>query len=216
MVRETPVAGASVVLLNLFKNYYGLIVHMLKFAKEFILSPRNTGAIAPSSTELATTITRIANLAMAKSVVEFGSGTGVFTERILQSIGQDTNFFALEINPFFVKKTKQRCPSATVYQDSAYNVKKYLQDHGLKHCDCIVSGLPWTLFDEAEQDRMLKVIADSLSPNGTFVSFAYLGGNLSPGGRRFRKFLLEHFSAISKSRMVWNNLPPAFVYSCTK
>ena len=189
---------------------------MLKFAKEFILSPRNTGAIAPSSSELATTITRVANLAMAKSVVEFGSGTGVFTERILENIGRDTIFFAMEINPVFVKKTQQRCPNAIVYQDWAYNVKKYLENHGQEYCDCIVSGLPWTLFDEAEQSRMLKVISESLSPNGTFVSFTYLGGNLSPGGRRFRKFLPEHFSVISKSRMVWNNLPPAFVYSCTK
>lgn len=189
---------------------------MLKFTKEFILSPKKTGAIAPSSSELATTITDIANLAMADTVVEFGSGTGVFTERILENIGDDTIFFALEINPFFVKKTQQRCPEAIVYQDWASNVKQYLEEHGRTHCDCIVSGLPWTLFDEDEQNELLKVISDSLSPDGTFVSFTYLGGNLSPGGRRFKKHLHRHFSSISKSRMVWNNLPPAFVYACSK
>ncbi len=189
---------------------------MLKFTKEFILSPRSTGAIAPSSSELASTITDIANLAMAKTVVELGPGTGVFTERILEEIGEDTIFFAMEINPVFVEKTLQRCPNAIVYQDWASNVKKYLEDHGQEHCDCIVSGLPWTLFDQLEQEQLLKVISESLRPNGTFVSFTYLGGNLSPGGRRFKRFLPQHFSRISRSKMVWNNLPPAFVYSCTK
>jgi len=189
---------------------------MLKFTKEFILSPRSTGAIAPSSSELANTITNAANLAMAKTVVEFGSGTGVFTERILQNIGNETVFFALEINPVFVNKTRQRCPDAIVYQDWASNVKKYLEDHGESHCDCIVSGLPWTLFEAAEQNQLLHVISESLRPSGTFVSFTYLGGNLSPGGRRFKNSLPSHFSRISRTKMVWNNLPPAFVYSCTK
>ncbi len=189
---------------------------MIKFIKEFILSPRKTGAIAPSSAELAKTITDSANVSMAKTVVEFGSGTGVFTERILQKIGDETIFFALEINPSFVKKTKQRCPGAIVYQDWATNVKKYLEEHGQEHCDCIVSGLPWTLFKEEEQEQLLSVISESLRPNGSFVSFTYLGGHLSQGGRRFKKSLPNHFSQISRSKMVWNNLPPAFVYSCTK
>jgi phospholipid N-methyltransferase len=189
---------------------------MIKFVKEFVLSPKSTGAIAPSSSELANKMTEIANLAMAKTVVEFGSGTGVFTEQILQKIGDDTVFFALEINPVFVEKTQQRCPEALVYQDWASNVKKYLEEHGQEHCDCIVSGLPWTLFSEKEQVQLLQVISSSLKPNGTFVSFTYLGGNLSPGGRRFKKFLPQHFSKVSRSKMVWNNLPPAFVYSCTK
>lgn len=189
---------------------------MLKFVKEFILSPKSIGAIAPSSSELATTITTAANLAMAKTVVEFGSGTGVFTERILQNIGNDTIFFAMEINPVFVQKTRQRCPEAIVYQDWASNLKKYLESHGQEKCDAIVSGLPWTLFEEEEQNALLRVISESLKPNGTFVSFTYLGGNLSPGGRRFKRSLPSHFSNISRTKMVWNNLPPAFVYSCTK
>ncbi len=189
---------------------------MIKFVKEFILSPRKTGAIAPSSSELASTITDSVDMAMAKTVVEFGSGTGVFTERILKKIGDDTIFFAMEINPSFVEKTRKRCPDAIVYQDWAENVKKYLEGHGQSHCDCIVSGLPWTLFEEHEQNQLLQVISDSLKPNGTFVSFTYLGGHLSPGGRRFKKSLPNHFSQVSKSKMVWNNLPPAFVYSCVK
>ncbi len=118
---------------------------MIKFVKEFVLSPRKTGAIAPSSSELATAITDSVDMAMAKTVVEFGSGTGVFTERILKKIGDDTVFFAMEINPSFVAKTRKRCPDAIVYQDWAENVKKYLENHGQSHCDCIVSGLPWTL-----------------------------------------------------------------------
>ena len=54
------------------------------FLKEFIIYPKMTGAIAPSSHRLSELITDIAELSKADSVIEFGPGTGVFTEKILK------------------------------------------------------------------------------------------------------------------------------------
>ena len=51
---------------------------MLCFVKEFVRSPKSTGALIASSRELAQNITAAAKLDSAKMIVEFGTGTGVF------------------------------------------------------------------------------------------------------------------------------------------
>ena len=120
---------------------------MFDLMKQSILDSK-TGAVARSSEEFANMIADTANLSKAKTVVELGPGTGTYTEKILERISDDTVFFSLEINPFFVKETKKRCPSAIVYHDSAANVNKYLEKHGVDRCDCIISGLSWSCFEE--------------------------------------------------------------------
>ena len=93
---------------------------IFEYLRQFLVYPRRTGAIAPSCEEISDLITDTAQLHKAKTVIELGSGTGVFTEKILDKISGDTTFFALEINPKFVEATKERCPDAIVYLDSAY------------------------------------------------------------------------------------------------
>ena len=57
---------------------------MIEFFKQFLLNPNVTGAIVKSSEELAELITESVNLKKAKVIVELGSGTGVFTKKILE------------------------------------------------------------------------------------------------------------------------------------
>ncbi len=189
---------------------------MLCFVKEFVRAPKSTGALIASSRELAQSMTAAADLTCAKMIVEFGTGTGVFTEQILRSKRVDSEFFGLEINPIFVKKTQERCPDARVYQDSATNVHRYLAEHGHSGCDCIISGLPWSVFDKALQEELLQVIFDALNPGGIFVTFSYISGALLPAGRHYNRLLPSTFASVSRSRIIWHNLPPAFIYACRK
>ncbi|MCP4452254.1 MAG: SAM-dependent methyltransferase, partial [Planctomycetes bacterium] len=48
------------------------------FIRQFITHPTQTGAIWPSSVELAHVITDAASLSGASVIAEWGSGTGVF------------------------------------------------------------------------------------------------------------------------------------------
>lgn len=57
-----------------------------------------------------------------------------------------------------------------------------------------------------------RVYCDALRPGGRFVTYTYLQSPLLAGGKRFRKKLHERFSEVGETRMVWLNLPPAFVY----
>ena len=186
------------------------------YIKQFLRDPKSTGSIAPSNEELSELVTETARLGEMGTVVELGSGTGVFTEKILEKKNPETLFFAIEINPEFCEATKSRCPSVTVYKDSAENMRKYLEQHGKDSCDCIISSLPWAVFDHGTQDRLLDVIWDVLRPGGKMVTFSYSISMMVPNARRFRSMLRSKFSNVIKSKTVWSNFPPAFVYSAKK
>ena len=187
-----------------------------RFIKQFVSNPRSTGAIYPSSERLCELVTDAAEIREARTLIELGSGTGVFTEKVLEKKDPEAVFFAIEINPAFCEATRSRCPEATVYEDSAENARKYLEMNGRDFCDCVVSSLPWTVFDYDTQDRLLDVIADVLRPGGRLLTFSYSASLLVPSARRFRSRLCEKFSSVERSRTVWSNFPPAFVYSAEK
>lgn len=187
-----------------------------QFLKQFVLYPSQTGAVAASSERLSELITDTAELSTKSVVIEFGSGTGVFTEKILKKMHKDATFFAMEVNSDFVSATKSRCPGAEVFHDCATNTRKYLEAHGHQYCDCIISGLPWASFKIQLQDKLLATILDVLKPGGKFLTFAYLQGLLLPSGSVFRKKLHAKFTKVKTTRTVWLNIPPAFVYCAEK
>ncbi len=188
----------------------------IKFLTQFLIHPTKIGAIAPSNNKLCDMITDMAELPKISSVIEFGSGTGVITEKIITKISKETTFFAMEINETLVEATKKRCPDATVYQSSASNAKKHLEMHGEQGCDRIISSLPWSTFSDELQDDLMETIMDVLNPGGKFLTYAYIPGLVFPSARRFKKKLNEKFDKVSTSKIVWTNFPPAFIYYAEK
>ena len=191
--------------------------YTLDFMREVFVANKSTGAIAPSGKILAERVTDLAVLDKAKVIVEFGPGTGVFTEAIERKRPADSYFCAFEVNDKFVAATRKRCPGVDVVHDCAQSVLKHLNAKGHTHCDVIVSGLPWTRFDEALQDEILDATYAALKPGGRFVTFAYSSSPLVPHGRKFFKDKLgAKFSRVWKSDNIWNNFPPAVVFVATK
>ncbi len=189
---------------------------MKGFFKQFLLNYRKTGAISASSDQLGRQFIQSADLNQARSVAELGSGSGVLTHKIRENISPSADFFAIEINPVFVRETQNRCPDVPVYQDSAHNIKNYLDRHNLNGLDCIISGLPWSLFSRQYQETLLEAITSSLNPGGEFLTFAYIHGLFLPSGRVYRKKLPGTFTTVNHSRIIWKNAPPALVYRAKK
>jgi len=187
-----------------------------KFLGEFLRHPATTGAIAPSSSFLAKTMVGWIDLPRAKTVLEYGPGTGVFTECILRRMRPDSRFAAIELNHRLAELFRRRHPQVMLVEDSVANVAAICQKLGMTSVDCIVCGLPWASFPEVLQTRILDQMMAVMSTRGQFVTFAYLQGLLLPAGRRFAELLPTYFRQVSKSRTVWLNLPPAFVYQCQR
>lgn len=194
----------------------GMHVELIDFVKGYLASPKHVGALTPSSRGLAERITSAACVDEADAVIEFGSGTGVFTEVIARKLRPGAKFFAIEISEEFVKACKERCPGVQVYHDSAMNAPKYLAQMGLQYCDCIVSGLPFANFEDNLQGDLLNTAYEMLKPGGVFVTFTYIFSPHMPGGRRFRKRLERRFGKVEKTSIVWSNVPPAFAYRAVK
>ncbi len=186
------------------------------FVRQVLQRPQTTGAIAPSSRAVADTITSLIDFESASTIVELGPGTGVFTEHLVPRLGARTTFFALEINPVFAEATRNRCPQARVYTDSATSLRHYLRANKASHAQYVVCSLPWTIFNEYEQLELLKIVVDSLPPGGEFISIVYLGSQLRSRGRHFTRILPYLFSNVEKHGPVWCNLPPTQVYRCIK
>lgn len=186
----------------------------LRFLSSFLREPARVGSLAPSSPALAEAMLRGCDLKNARTVVEFGAGTGAFTRPILERIGGNTTFLALELDHKHARDLRRRFPGVHVYRDSAEKVQKYLALHRRKEADYIISGLPWANMPVTAQERILDAVLDSLSPDGLFTTFAYVHARWLPRARRFRERLERYFVEVKTSRIVWRNFPPAFVYRC--
>jgi len=190
------------------------VAERLQFLGAFLREPARVGSFAPSSPALAQAMLRGCDLRTAKTVVEFGPGTGAFTRPILERIGRQTTFFALELDEKHVRGLRQRFPGMPVYHDSAARIEKYLAQHRRKKADYIISGLPWANMPVNVQEQILAAVLASLSQDGMFTTFGYVHACWLPRARRFRNRLKNHFADVKTSRIVWRNAPPAFVYRC--
>lgn len=183
---------------------------------QFLRQPFVIGAVAPSSKHLAATMVAGLDLASAEAVLEFGPGTGVFTDAILPRLGAKTKFVPIELNDGMAETFRERHPGIELVHDSVENARRICDERGIERVDYILSGLPWASFPDTLQDRILKAVFDTLKPGGQLVTFGYHIGTWLPAGKRFYAELPKLFAKVEKSPVVWRNTPPAFVIRCTR
>lgn len=174
------------------------------------------GAIAPSSQGLVDMMVDWFDWDEVRGIVEYGPGTGVFTQGISRRLHPDAQFFAIERSADLAELTRARCPGTAVHEASAADVQRLCQEQGMGTIDAVVCGLPWASFPESLQASILDATLEVLRPGGQFATFAYWQGVVLPAGRKFSQRLRAGFSDVHRSPTVWRNLPPAFVYRCTK
>jgi phospholipid N-methyltransferase len=146
-------------------------------------------------------------------VVELGPGTGAFTTEIQRRLGGRGRHLAVELNDRFAALLRDRFPAVDVVVSDAAHLRQVLDEHGLNRADAIVSGLPYALLSETVQHRLMNAVCDCLAPDGKFAAFAYIHAAWSPPARRFRRRLEAVFGEVTVGKVVWANLPPAFVFT---
>ncbi|RAX57993.1 SAM-dependent methyltransferase [Helicobacter monodelphidis] len=184
---------------------------------QYIKHPKRTGALCSSSKSLSYTITENIGLEQAEYIAEIGPGTGAFTNFILKKKSPQATFFAVEINDEMASKLRHK--NIDVETGSAEHLAKMMEKRNIPHLDAIVSGIPWALLGQKEQDRLLMSIYNGLKEGGYFATFAYALPTLaipSLPARKFRKKIYDIFSEVKTSKIMWQNIPPAFVYYCKK
>ncbi len=193
---------------------------IVAFAGQWITDYRLTASVIPSSAQLARAMVLPSQIRGARTVVEFGPGTGPMTDLILKGLPAGGNLYSFEINPVFVEYLAAHFPDPRlqVISADAATVSSMLRERGHDHADAVISSLPLSFLGSDSRDRILAGAAESLAPGGVFTQFQYASG-LDCSGRfpRFydlRPVLKRHFRRVHR-HIVWLNLPPAFVYVCT-
>ncbi|HZG89025.1 MAG TPA: methyltransferase domain-containing protein [Pseudonocardia sp.] len=186
------------------------------FLAAFLRRPATMGAVAPSSRRLAAVLASVVPTHGEPVVVELGPGTGAVSEVIARRLPPGGRHLAVELDPAMVAYLERTRPGLEVVHGDAAELGKLLADRGVDRVDAIICGLPWALFDDDTQSRLLAAISAAVGPTGAFTTFAYLHGMTLPAARRFRATLRRSFEEVVVSATVWRNVPPAFVYLCRR
>ncbi|AJA47677.1 phospholipid N-methyltransferase [Clostridium pasteurianum DSM 525 = ATCC 6013] len=184
-------------------------MNFLLFLKQYITKPRTVGAVLPSSKYLATKMIENVDFNYSSCIVEYGPGTGVFTERILKKRKKNTMVFLFETNKNFYNLIKEKYrdePNFYIINNSAEYIGKYLKKYGICKADYIVSGLPFASLPNNISSNILTETEKYLNKHGKFITFQYT--------LLKKNFIEKYFNEIHIKREL-RNVPPAYVLCCT-
>jgi len=178
----------------------------MRFLLKFFKMPNQIGSVTPSSQFLTKSMMKSINWDKVESIAELGAGNGVFTQSIYKLKRPSCRVVIFE------KDDEMRNRLANIYSefdysDDAQDLLNVLKELDIHEVDCIVSGLPFTLFPQQTRDVILSEVIKSLKPNGLFIAFQY--------SLHMQKQLKKNFSSVDIKFMPLN-MPPAFVYICRR
>lgn len=183
------------------------------FLKDVWRRPRQMGAVAPSSPQLAGIMCDAVDLRDGQVIAELGGGTGAITAVIRQR-APTSPIVSFEVGPDLAEHLRARFPDVRVSTRFAHEIGDELADWGHPIVDRVVSGLPWTIFPKEEQDRILAAVTRSMRADGKLVTFTYRHAQVLPGASSLKDLLARHFATVTKTKTAWKNVPPAFAWVC--
>lgn len=190
-----------------------------EFAAEALADFVTVGAIAPSSRYLTRAMLEPLSLERAKVAVELGPGTGVMTRAMLELLPRDATLLAFEIKPRFIRYLKATIsdPRLVVIDARAEALQKELGRRGYPKADAILSSLALGFMSDSQIDELLGEIGASLSATGIFTQYQYVHA-LRLSERRVSRLdlsrVLGRYFRSVQHKIIWPNLPPAFVFAC--
>ena len=185
----------------------------LVFLREFVRDPVCLGAVAPSGPSLARLTVASADIRPGHVVVELGAGTGPMTAEIVRA-HPDSSFMSLEPKPPLAAALRDRFPGVRVEERYLQDLPELLASWDKPKVDRFVSSLPWAIWSDELQGACFDAILQTIRPDGRLVTFQYVHSQVLPAAKRFRAALESRFEEVTKTRVAWVNLPPAFVFVC--
>lgn len=175
-----------------------------RFLKNLLDSPLKTGAIVPSSIELANTMASFVPLETDLPVLEIGPGTGVVTQALLDHGVKPEKLVAIEYSADFCTLLGEKFPNIDIIHGDGFNVQKTLSGHfeTQPRFAAVVSSLPLLNSPKNKRQALLQEILGLLDGN-PLIQFSY--GLRAP---------VAAPRGVSVERTGWiaRNIPPARVF----
>ncbi|HKF52114.1 MAG TPA: methyltransferase domain-containing protein [Candidatus Acidoferrales bacterium] len=189
------------------------------FASQVLKGFHTVAAVAPSSVHLAAAMVKPLHLSEASVAVELGAGTGVMTRALLKELPRAATLFVFEINPEFITYLRAHFddPRLVLINENVENIEAELRKRGVDHVDVVLSSLGLAFMTEAQRRKIFEGLRPFLRPNTVLTQFQYVSSVQFENGRlrklTLRPLLHRYFESVS-SKIVWRNVPPAYVYTC--
>jgi phospholipid N-methyltransferase len=188
------------------KKLTSRITESVIFLGRFFGAPRQVGSVMPSSPYLTRAIIGKIDWNEARNIAELGAGTGVFTRSIVRKLREGGNVLVFEIDPALKTLIEAENPGLTVYGD-AQDLPRVMEDRKIPALDCVVSSLPFAVLPPRMTASILDAAVKSLKPGGKLIAYQY--------SKHMKPYFEKRFESV-KISFVLRNVPPAFVYECTK
>lgn len=181
----------------------------ISFLKQYIKDPRRIGALIPSSKHLAHKMIEGIDFEKAETIVEYGPGTGVFTDRLIKNRKQDTTILIVEFNLKFYNLLKEKykgLQNIHIICGSAEHIDEHLKQYGIGNVDYVISGLPFASLRKEITNNILTSTSRILKEKGEFITFQYT---------LLKKDFINRYFDNLHVKMELRNIPPAYVFSCS-
>lgn len=172
-----------------------------EFMRGLLENPGGVCAPTPSSAILSAAIAAEVDVGCAGLIVELGAGTGVVTQALLNRGVLPERLLVVERTSVFVRLLQQRFPAVRVIEGDGLKFDEYLPEDA--RIAAVVSGLPMLSFALPVRRSLIEKSLALQGSAGRFIQLSYGWRPAVPPNDKF------HVSR----RIVWRNLPPAFVWT---
>jgi phospholipid N-methyltransferase len=177
-----------------------------EFSRIWVTFWKKIGFVLPSSPWLARDMVRYVDWENAKNIIELGTGGGIVTRHILARMRPDATLVSLELDPDMYERAKEhiRDPRVTFLCANALDITQYVPEDS---ANLVISTLPLGSLGVDISTRILVQISLCLCTSGEYFQYQYFKTNEKQVREIFnmRSIYIQYF-----------NIPPAFIYSCTK
>jgi phospholipid N-methyltransferase len=188
------------------KKLTSRITEGVVFLRRFLGAPRQVGSVMPSSPYLTKAMMGGIDWNEAKYIAELGAGTGVFTRSIVRKLRDGGEVLVFEIDPALKTLIEAENPRLAVYGD-ARDLPEVMEERHIPFLDYAVSSLPFAVLPPRMTASILDAVGKSLKPGGKLIAYQY--------SKHMKPYFEKRFENV-KISFVLRNVPPAFVYVCTK
>lgn len=183
----------------------------IQFLQAFLKSPLKTGAITPSSPELAQAMAENLEPHSENIIIELGVGTGSLTKPLQELVENDKSYLGVEINANFVRALRREFSNLKFVCGDATRLTEIHKKSNLGKVGCILSGIPFVSLPNEVGDEILFEVSRFMDAgNCMFRTFQYAHGYYMPSALKLRSFMRQRYGRAEKSELIMKNVPPAY------
>ncbi len=176
----------------------------LKTIWEYTSSLFTTGAFSESSNKAGQEVISKIPTDRDVVVVEFGTGHGIITEKILNRISKNSVLYTFEIKKEFCDYVadKYKDPRLRIINDGAENFSK----HTPKEIHAVIGTIPFSFFPKEKAQQILQDSYDHLVNGGYYSQILYT------------KFNFKKFEKVFDHNKIKRHfyIPIEYIYHCQK